>query len=126
MESYARAAVDFAQREFQQKLDFTSDSIDTLDDILVLVGESPELDLDFEVRLWGSYLGEVVRRRYAGTWEMTPYPGGVVSVPAVDVRGSRLFPLMKVYRRLTTGEEEDLSAFFSMVTGRLGNPAQVN
>jgi hypothetical protein len=68
MESYARAAVDFAQREFQQKLDFTSDSIDTLDDILVLVGESPELDLDFEVRLWGSYLGEVVRRRYAGTW----------------------------------------------------------
>jgi len=126
MESYARAAVEFAQREFQQELDFTSDSIDTLDDILVLVGESPELDLDFEVRLWGSYLGEVVRRRYAGTWEMTPYPGGAVSVPAVDVRGSRLFPLMKVYRRLTTGEEEDLSAFFSMVTGRLGNPAQVN
>jgi hypothetical protein len=118
--------VEFAQREFQQELDFTSDSIDTLDDILVLVGESPELDLDFEVRLWGSYLGEVVRRRYAGTWEMTPYPGGAVSVPAVDVRGSRLFPLMKVYRRLTTGEEEDLSAFFSMVTGRLGNPAQVN
>jgi hypothetical protein len=126
MESYARAAADFAQREFQQKLDFTSDSIDALDDILVLVGESPELDLDFEVRLWGSYLGEVVRRRYAGTWEMTPYPGGVVSVPAVDVRGSRLFPLMKVYRRLTAGEEEDLRAFFSMVTGRLGNPAQVN
>ena len=126
MESYARAAVEFAQREFQQELDFTSDSIDTLDDILVLVGESPELDLDFEVRLWGSYLGEVVRRRYAGTWEMTPYPGGAVSVPAVDVRGSRLFPLIKVYRRLTTGEEEDLRTFYSMVTERLGNPAQVN
>lgn len=126
MEGYARAAVEFAQRDFQQKLDFTSDSIDGLDDILVMVGESPELDLDFEVRLWGSYLGEVLRRRYAGSWEMTPYPGGAVSVPAVDVRGSRLFPLMKVYRRLTTGEEEDLRAFFSMVTERLGNPAQVN
>jgi hypothetical protein len=126
MEGYARAAVEFAQRDFQQKLDFTSDSIDGLDDILVLVGESPELDLDFEVRLWGSYLGEVLRRRYAGSWEMTPYPGGAVSVPAVDVRGSRLFPLMKVYRRLTTGEEEDLRAFYAMVTERLGNPAQVN
>jgi hypothetical protein len=126
MEGYARAAVEFAQRDFQQKLDFTSDSIDGLDDILVMVGESPELDLDFEVRLWGSYLGEVLRRRYAGSWEMTPYPGGAVSVPAVDVRGSRLFPLMKVYRRLTTGEEEDLRAFFSVVTERLGNPAQVN
>ncbi len=126
MEGYARAAVEFAQRDFQQTLDYSSDSIDALDDILVMVGESPEVDLDFEVRLWGSYLGEVLRRRYAGTWEMTPYPGGAVSVPAVDVRGSRLFPLMKVYRRLTTGEEEDLRAFYSMVTERLGNPAQVN
>jgi hypothetical protein len=57
---------------------------------------------------------------------MTQYPGGAVAVPAVDVRGSRLFPLMKVYRRLTVGEEEDLRAFYAMVTERLGKPAQVN
>ena len=100
-------------REFQQKLDFTADSIDSLDEILVLVGESPELDLDFEVRLWGSYLGEVLRRRYAGSWEMTQYPGGAVAVPAVEVRGSRLFPLLKVYRRLTVGEEEDLRSLLT-------------
>ncbi len=126
MEAYARAAAALAQREFQQKLDFSSESIEGLDEILVVVGESPELDLDFEVRLWGSYLGEVLRRRYAGTWEMTQYPGGAMAVPAVEVRGSRLFPMMKVYRRLTVGDEEDLSAFFSMVTERLGKPAQVN
>jgi len=126
MEGYARAAADVAKGEFQQKLDFTSGSIDALDEILVRVGESPELDLEFEVRLWGSYLGEVVRRRYAGSWEMTQYPGGVVAVPAIEVRGSRLFPLMKVYRRLTVGDEEDLGAFFTMVTERLGKPAQVN
>jgi hypothetical protein len=78
------------------------------------------------VRLWGSYLGEVLRRRYAGTWEMTQYPGGGLAVPAVDVRGSRLFPLMKVYRRLTVGEEEDLRGFYAMVIERLGKPAQVN
>ena len=126
MEGYARAAAELARERFQRELDFTSDSIDALDDILVLVGESPELDLDFEVRLWGSYLGEVLRRRYAGSWEMTQYPGGTVAVPAVDVRGSRLFPLMKVYRRLTAGEEEDLRSFYAMVTERLGKPAQVN
>jgi hypothetical protein len=126
MEGYARAAVDLGKREFKQKLDFTSESIDPLDEILVLVGESPEMDVEFEVRLWGSYLGEVLRRRYAGSWEMTQYPGGAIAVPSVDVRGSRLFPLMKVYRRLTVGEEEDLRAFFSMVTERLGKPAQVN
>ena len=126
MEGYAQAAVDLAKRDFKHKLDFTSDSIDSLDEILVLVSESPELDIDFESRLWGSYLGEVLRRRYAGSWEMTQYPGGLVAVPAVDVRGSRLFPLMKVYRRLTIGEEEDLRAFYAMATDRLGKPAQVN
>jgi hypothetical protein len=126
MEGYAQGAVELARKDFRRELDFTADSIDALDDILVVVGESPERDLDFEVRLWGSYLGEVLRRRYAGGWEMTQYPGGTVAVPAVDVRGSRLFPLMKVYRRLTVGEEEDLRSFYAMVTERLGRPAQVN
>jgi hypothetical protein len=126
MEGYARAAAAVARSDFQQKLDFTSESIDRLDEIMVRVGESPELDLDFEVRLWGSYLGEVLRRRYAATWEMTQYPGGALAVPAIDVRGSRLFPLMKVYRRLTEGDEEDLRTFYVMVTERLGKPAQVN
>ena len=126
MEGYAQAAVELARKEFERELDYSSDSVDVLDDILVVVSESPEKDLDFEVRLWGSYLGEVLRRRYAGGWEMTQYPGGTVAVPAVDVRGSRLFPLMKVYRRLTAGEEEDLRSFYTMVTERLGKPAQVN
>lgn len=126
MEGYAQAAVELARTEFAQKLDFTAESIDGLDEILVKVGESPESDVDFEVRLWGSYLGELLRRRYAGNWEMTMYPGGSVAVPAVEVRGSRLFPLMKVYRRLTVGEEDDLRTFYTMVTERLGKPAQVN
>jgi hypothetical protein len=126
MEGYARVAAELGRDQFAQKLDFSSESIDGLDEVLVRVGESPELDLDFEVRLWGSYLGEVLRRRYAGVWEMTQYPGGVAAVPAVDVRGSRVFPLMKVYKRLTEGEEEDLRTFYAMVTERLGKPAQVN
>lgn len=126
MDGYAQAAVEVARNDFQQKLDYTADSINALDEILVLLSESPEIDLDYESRLWGSYLGEVLRLRYAGSWEMTQYPGAAHAAPAVDVRGSRLFPLMKVYRRLTIGEEEDLRSFYTMVTERLGNPAQVN
>ena len=126
MEGYAQAAVETAKIEFRQTLDYSTDSINTLDEIIVLLSESLDIDLDFESRLWGSYLGEVIRTRYAGIWEMTQYPGGQVAVPAVEVRGSRLFPLMKVYRRLTNGEEEDLHTFYNMVTERLGNPAQVN
>jgi hypothetical protein len=126
MEGYAKAAANRAASEFRQRLDFSAESVDVLDDVLVLIGEGPEYDLEFEVRLWGSYLGEVVRGRYDGAWEMYIYPGGNNAVPAVNVRGSRLFPLMKVYRRLTEGDEEDLRTFFSKVTERLGNPAKVN
>lgn len=126
MAAHAHAAVDIARRNFHQTLDFTDNSIDRLDEVLVLVSQSPELEIDFEVKLWGSYLGEMLRRRYTGSWEMTTYPGAVSAVPAVEVRGSRLFPLLKVYRRLTLGEEEDLAAFWQLVTQRLGQPAKVN
>lgn len=126
MEGYARGAVDTARDDYRQTLDFSPESIDVLDEILVLVSETPDHDVDYEVRLWGAYLGEIIRQRYAGGWEMTQYPGGTAAVPAVDVRGSRLFPLLKVYRRLTMGDEEDLRSFYTMVTERLGRPAQVN
>jgi hypothetical protein len=126
MEGYAQGAVETALTDYRHTLDFSAASIDLLDEILVLVSENPDHDVDYEVRLWGAYLGEIIRSRYAGGWEMTQYPGGTVAVPAVDVRGSRLFPLMKVYRRLTVGEEEDLRSFYAMVTERLGRPAQVN
>jgi hypothetical protein len=136
MEGYAHGAVEVARSDFRQKLDFSIESADALDEILVQLGETPDADLEFEVRLWGSYLGELLRRRYAGSWEMTNYPGempegarknnGPVSVPTVEVRGSRLFPLIKVYRRLTVGDEDDLHSFVAMVTSRLGDPARVN
>src|SRR3974377_497772 len=116
MEGEAEAAVELGRNKYNQSLDFSSDSINGLDEILVLLSEDPDIDLDFESRLWGSYLGEVLRRRYAGSWEETQYPGGTSAVPAVEVRGSRLFPMVKVYRRLTIGEEEDLRSFYAMVT----------
>jgi hypothetical protein len=126
MAAYAAAAVKVASEEYRQRLDYDSESMVAFEAVLAELAEKPELDYDFEVKLWGSYLGEVLRRRYAGTWEMTQYPGGVAAVPAVEVRGSRLFPLMKVYRRITMGDAESIAAFFDMVTDRLGKPARVN
>ena len=87
MEGYAHGAVEVANSDYRQKLDFSAESIHELDEILVLVAEDPNIDLDYESRLWGSYLGEVLRRRYAGGWEMTQYPGGAVAVPAVGCEG---------------------------------------
>ena len=126
MEAYAAAAVNVAREVFRQRLDYNSESMVAFEAVLSELAEKGNIDYDYEVKLWGGYLGEVLRRRYAGSWEMTQYPGGVAAVPAVEVRGSRLFPLMKVYRRITMGDVESIAAFFDMVTERLGKPAQVN
>jgi hypothetical protein len=118
--AYAEEAVRVAWNDHRRRLDLSEASVDLLEQILD--GQSDE-DLDFQTRLWGSYFGEVIRRRFAGEWELSQYPGGGVAVvPTLLIRGSRLSPLMKVYRRLTLGEAENLSAFYKMVAARLDEP----
>ncbi len=122
MSAYADEAVRVAWSDHRQRLDLSESSVDVLDQILD--GQSTE-DLEFQTRLWGSYFGEVIRRRFAGEWELGPHPsGGVAAVPSLVIRGARLYPLMKVYRRLTLGEAESLPAFYKMVASRLQEPSK--
>jgi hypothetical protein len=119
MSAYAEEAVRVAWSDHRGRFDFTASSVDILEQILD--GQSTE-DVDYQTRLWGSYFGEVVRKTLGGEWELSPNPGGGASaVPALVIRGSRLYPLMKVYRRLTMGPEENLSHFYKMVSARLGD-----
>src|SRR5580704_15501627 len=124
MGAYAQEAVRVAWKDHRQRLDLSESSIDVLEQILD--GQSAE-DLEFQTRLWGSYFGEVIRRRFAGEWELAPYPGeGNAVVPTLLVSGSHLYPLIKVYRRLTLGEGENLSTFYKMVCARLGEPSSAH
>src|ERR1700760_4132695 len=124
MSAYAEEAVRVAWNDHRQRLDRTESSIDRLEQILE--GQSTE-DLEFQTRLWGSYFGEVILRQFGGEWELSQYPGAAVSlVPTLLIRGSRLYPLVKVYRRLTMGESEDLPSFFKMISARLGQAPPVN
>jgi hypothetical protein len=119
--AYAEEAVRVAWNDHRRRLDLSESSIVVLEQILH--GQSTE-DLEFQTRLWGSYFGEVIRGRFGGEWELGPHPtGGVAAVPTLVVRGARLYPLMKVYRRLTLGQGENLSLFYKMVSSRLqGTP----
>ena len=126
MAAYAKEATQVAWTGHRRRLDFSDASVDVLEQILE--GQAAE-DLEFQSRLWGSYLGEVIRHRFTGEWELSRYPGDGVSqpaaqaaslVPALVIRGSRLYPLIKIYRRLTLGPAENLPAFYKMVAGRLG------
>jgi hypothetical protein len=86
------------------------------------------VDLEFQSRLWGSYFGELLRLRFGGAWLLAPYPGTIESVvPTLEIAGSRLWPTMKVHRRLTLGSSESLTTFYRMVEQRLAAaPARQN
>jgi hypothetical protein len=115
--SYAREAVIVAREQHRARLDFTPASIDVLEGIL---DGQADVDLDFQSRLWGSYFGEVLRFRWEGEWLLAPSPGGGSSaIPTLEIRGSRLYPTVKVYRRLTMGPAESLPSFYRLVAERL-------
>ena len=121
--AYADEAVLVARQQHRVLLDYTPASVEALER---LVDGQAAVDLDFQSRLWGSYFGEVLRRRWNGIWLLATYPGsrevageaGSV-VPTLDVAGSRLWPTMKVYRRLTLGAAENLGTFYKLVEKRL-------
>jgi hypothetical protein len=117
MAAYSKEAISAARVDHRQHLDLSESSVERLDHILA--GQAPT-DLEFQTRIWGSYFGEVIRRHFGGEWELTQYPGGVAAVPTLLIGGSRLYPLMKVYRRLTMGEPEGLPAFYKLLSTRLG------
>lgn len=116
MVAYAAEAVRSAAADHKVKLDYSLNSVAALDNLLAQQGP---FDLEYQAKTWGSYFGEVLRLQWGGEWSLTQYPNAVAAVPTLEVRGSRLYPLMKVHRRLTMGESENLVDFLGMVAGRL-------
>jgi hypothetical protein len=119
MQAYAAEAVRVAASEHHVKLDYSTTSIDVLEGILSTLVQPVADELEWLTKLWGSYFGEVFRRRYSSTWTMSEYPGGQLAIPTVEIGGSRIYPLLKIHRRLTMGETENLVAFTQMARKRL-------
>jgi hypothetical protein len=123
--AHADEAVLVARQQHRVLFDYTPASVGLLEHLL---DGQAAVDLDFQSRLWGSYFGEVLRRRWNGLWLLAPYPGSHESpgkadsvIPTLDVAGSRLWPTMKVYRRLTLGPAENISTFYNLVEKRLAS-----
>lgn len=123
MRAWSDEAVRIAAAEHGMELDYAPESISRLETVLAARIPVPEAGLENETRLWGGYFGEVFRRRYPAEWLMAVYPGsknavpmgGEMAMPALDIEGSQIYPLLKVHRRLTMGPAEDLSSFFARV-----------
>jgi hypothetical protein len=75
--------------------------------------------VDEMCKMWGSYLGEVVRRHFGGEWSIETYPGKQFATLTLSVGANKLFPSMKVHRRLTQGEDDNVWSFYKMIKARL-------
>lgn len=123
MESCAADAVKVALDRFGFVLDYSEAGIESVETMLssiaATLNPSDAGEMERQVKLWGAYLGEVVRRRYGGAWDLISYPGKSAAVPTLVVEGSQIFPLMKTYRRLTMGESENVWKFYQRIRERL-------
>lgn len=122
--AYALRAVE-AGHGFSAQLDYSENSLMELETILDqlsrdLAAAQPAGDELSEVcKTWGSYFGEVIRRRFGGEWSIETYPGKQFATLTLTVNGNRIFPSMKVHRRLTQGDAENVWSFYKMVKGKL-------
>ena len=118
MQQYAARAVQVAgQRKLQ--LDYSEQSLEKVEALLTEFSSSNSENPDELSRLWGGYFGEVVRRRFGGEWTIEKYPAGDFLIITLNVNGARLYPAMKVHRRLTNGEGENLWNFYQDVRKKL-------
>jgi hypothetical protein len=129
MRAWAEEAVRIAAADHGMTLDYSPESIPRLETVLAARTPVPESQQEEATRLWGAYYGEVFRGRFPAEWIMAVYPtpqyagradaGADVAMPALDVAGSHVYPLLKIFRRLTIGPTEDLTAFYAKVSAAL-------
>jgi hypothetical protein len=122
--TYAQRAVD-AGHGFSAQLDFSENSLMEVETILDQLSRDmpaaqPSSDELNEIcKTWGSYFGEVVRRRYGGEWSIETYPGKQFATLTLSINGNKIFPSMKIHRRLVQGQAENIWSFYKMVKAKL-------
>ncbi len=123
-EAYARKAIEEAP-QYTAKLDYSENSLMELEIILEQVADQIRSlvltadELGEICKTWGSYFGEVVRRRFGGEWSIETYPGKQFATLTLSINGNKLFPSMKIHRRLAQGGDENIWSFYKMVKAKL-------
>ena len=116
MQQLADKAVVAARDKFGVGLDFTENSLQPLEALLQQAhegyqqasssGNPANIPIENTVRIWGSYLGEVIRRSLGGDW--------VVDRKNVflQIGSQRLDALAQVRSRIVDGQPYDVHRFF--------------
>ncbi|MSP60972.1 MAG: hypothetical protein EXR72_11630 [Myxococcales bacterium] len=128
MQAYAQDAIDVARERFQVDLDFSEESVTRVERCLaglhdglprglgrLLRQKKTEDQIAQMAKVWGGYLGEVIRRRWGGEWRAEASGDG--KMITLRVLGADVFPTVKVFQRLTNGASDDVSRYYNVMRG---------
>ena len=115
-ETDAEEAMKLTRKFFVVELNFSDDSVRQLEEQFdaidyALSGGMSHENIQLLKRVWGSYLGETIRRRYGGQWNLVSNDEGE-EVPALTHQGKLLFPHQQVSRRLTDGDQHSIWEYY--------------
>ncbi|EKQ56187.1 MULTISPECIES: hypothetical protein [unclassified Clostridium] len=117
---YALDAADTAERNFKIKLDFSEDSIKDVEKILDRLNKTIEIDNPSEdlvlkfAKVFSGYIGQVIKINWGGEWK-DESNFAIKNGPALKVKDQDLFLLSKVYRRITSGPEDNVWHFYQII-----------
>ncbi len=129
MAAYAEDAVDHAQSALGLSLDYSPESIRDVEAVLKelhaslpkgflgrILGKGPSAeDLDKISKMYGGYVGEVIRRTGGGEWGLDSAIVPGQKVICLSKGNTKIWPPAKVFKRVTNGPEDNVWAYSEVV-----------
>jgi hypothetical protein len=121
MTAHAGDAVDRAAKDFGTRLDYTPESVQQVEAILAQLHErhvrQPLSDRERgrEARLWGAYIGAVIKRLRPCTWKRDSTVAGEAALPLVFPDGSETYPCSWTSKRISNGESDNVALKFKFL-----------
>ena len=126
--AYALDAIDHAKATANVDLDFSAESIGRVETILTMLHDTlpkgflsklfnrgPSSDDVLTMsKMYGSYVGEVLRRVRGGEWALID---GQVTLTKGD---ERIWPVAKVHKRIVNGSEDNVAVYVRVLVQEIG------
>jgi hypothetical protein len=116
-EAYALDAVDVASENFGERLDWTDQSIETVERMAARLHDEianarpTEEQIAQFTKMLGSYVGEVYRRNHGGTWGVVTANGE--KMPGMKTaKGTLFWPWGRAAKRIANGPEDNIWHYY--------------
>jgi hypothetical protein len=123
MRAHAADAAEYARQRFRMELDQSLGSLERVDRILAamyfdlprsfmrkLLSRGPSHEQVWAwSKMWGGYVGEVLRLKWGGHWKSSLRPGGGAQV-SLEIAGHRYYPIDEIHQRLLHGRGRGMGA----------------